>query len=231
MHSHRKISRIILLSVIVASVVLAQLSLEQMKSRRLCLDADELFSEGTSYAKNKKYHKAIDKFTKTIRLCPEYALAYFKRAMAYDALQFYKNASSDYTKTIKINPRHYKAFNKRGVTYHKIGKIDQAIRDYSESIKIFPRYCTALKNRSIAFCKKKMIKEAFLDLDRVASIDPSDDDIKLLRAKTHIDAGNFLRAVTDFNRIIEMNPDNIESWIEPGDVMFKIGMLNQHIYE
>ncbi len=68
-------------------------------------------------AKVEGYWKAIDDYTKAIKLNPQDAAAYYNRGIAYDDLGEYQKAIDDYTKAIELAPQDASAYYYRGIAY------------------------------------------------------------------------------------------------------------------
>jgi len=94
------------------------------------------------YAKKEEFPQnikaAIRDWTETIKLRPNYSIAYYNRACAYSALDNSEEAIKDYTEAININrdwgairPAH--AYYKRGVLYRALGKSEAANEDFREA--------------------------------------------------------------------------------------------------
>jgi len=81
------------------------------------------------------FNIAIDDFTNAIKINPNFAEAYTKRAAVYDRLIKYDLALSDYSALIRINQDDIEAYKKRGSIYYKKREYDKAIADFDQAIK------------------------------------------------------------------------------------------------
>jgi tetratricopeptide (TPR) repeat protein len=70
-------------------------------------EAKEWFDKGVEDYNNGSYDKAIEWFTKSIELDPEYANAYYNRGIAYDKKGLYDEAIKDREKARELNPEKY----------------------------------------------------------------------------------------------------------------------------
>lgn len=59
----------------------------------------------------KEYETAIDYFTQTIDINPEYADAYYNRGFAFELLKDVENSRRDYKKTLELSPNYEKAID------------------------------------------------------------------------------------------------------------------------
>ena len=76
--------------------------------------ANKLYKKGLLSAKNENYKEAFDYFTDAIKLNPNFAEAYLKRAIVRYKAKIYQNLWSDYDMAIKLKPDYGEAYYERG---------------------------------------------------------------------------------------------------------------------
>ena len=108
----------------------------------------------SSLDKEGKITEAIDHYNEAIRLKPDYAYAYNKRASLYVRLGQYQLAINDYNEAIRLKPDYANAYNNRGSAYSRLGQYQLAIKDYNEAIRIKPDYTLVYKNRALSYFKQ-----------------------------------------------------------------------------
>ncbi|MGQ9454355.1 MAG: tetratricopeptide repeat protein [Armatimonadota bacterium] len=106
---------------------------------------------GTVYLGLQKYRKAIENFTKAIRLNPNNAKAYALRGSAYIQEYQLDRAIKDYTKAIQLNPIFALAYSSRGDAYRMKDEYSRAINDYSMAILLDPNNCGARYGYDLAY--------------------------------------------------------------------------------
>ena len=97
------------------------------------------------------YQKAIDDYSRTIRLDPNEVEAFRKRGYAYNNIGLYKKAINDCNKTIKLDPTLALNFSNRGSVYNSIGLQQKAINDCTQAIKLDPKLPDAFFERGAAY--------------------------------------------------------------------------------
>lgn len=85
--------------------------------------------------KDKDPQKAVEAFSKAIKLNPAYVQAYTERAWTYGRLKDYKKEIEDYDKVIEIDPDYGDPYYARGQAYAALSLFKNAIKDYSKAIK------------------------------------------------------------------------------------------------
>jgi tetratricopeptide (TPR) repeat protein len=84
------------------------------------------------------YGKAIDGFTRALKLSPGMAEGYVARGMAYHASGDDEKALADLDQALELNPGIARAYNARGAIYRSRGRVDQALTEYGKSIQAQP---------------------------------------------------------------------------------------------
>ena len=77
--------------------------------------------------------KALEDYSRAIRLDPEDAEAYVNRGNILFKLSKFQRSINDYTKAISLNPTYYNAYNNRGVTFNRVGKYAESERDFAKA--------------------------------------------------------------------------------------------------
>ncbi|TBR15868.1 tetratricopeptide repeat protein, partial [bacterium] len=105
-----------------------------------------LFIPGSTFAETAKEYtqgynyldEAISEFTRAIENSPNYAGAYYNRAVAYIHKGNYDQAISDCTKAIELKPNYAEAYYFRGVAYGGKGNSVQEASDYARAAELKP---------------------------------------------------------------------------------------------
>lgn len=126
--------------------------------------AAKKFEEGNINYYQGYYQEAISKYTESIKLNPNFAVAYNNRGNAYAKLQNYQQAISDWTQAIKINPNYIEPYYSRGFIYSAdLPNYEQAIEDFTQVIKLDPNNVSAYAFRAYCYEKLGKISEAEKD--------------------------------------------------------------------
>jgi len=134
------------------------------------LKAREWFEKGYQYGLNQEYDKAIEAYTSTIALDPNYAFAYNNRGLAYVEKGQFDRAIENYNKAIALNPNDALAYDNRGFAYANKGQYDRAIADFNKALEINPNDARVYANRGGAFYLKGNIGRAISDLQKACDL-------------------------------------------------------------
>jgi tetratricopeptide (TPR) repeat protein len=137
-------------------------------------------SEGIIAIKNHEYNRAIQIFTRAIKIYPEDANHWSNRGVVYLLLGEYQMALSDLNRAIEIsntiNSDKQKMrdlagyFKNRGIINERIGEYDKAILDYDRSIEITPSDSGLYSNRALVYHKKSKYVESIDDYNKALEI-------------------------------------------------------------
>ncbi|GAB0198124.1 protein unc-45 homolog B [Grus americana] len=105
-------------------------------------DPIQLKEEGNKYFQASDYEKAVQSYTRAIKLNKDKALQavlYRNRAACFLKKEEYAKAASDASRAIDINASDIKALYRRSQALEKLGKLDQAFKDAQKCATIEPR--------------------------------------------------------------------------------------------
>ena len=119
------------------------------------------------------YDDAIQECNKAIHLDPEFAQAYFWRAVAYYQMAKYTSAITDCSQAIKLDTHLVEAYITRALAYCAGGQYDLAITDCNTAIEINSGMRgIAYLYRGYVHSRKGEHDLAIADRDRAIEIDP-----------------------------------------------------------
>lgn len=132
---------------------------------------------GRAYYGTNKYDRAIVDFDQAIKLDPNYASAFFSRAItraaaAYKNKSSYELAIQDYGEALRLNPRNAAAYLNRGSIYLHTDHYDRAVQDYSQAVQLDPKNSGAFLGRGIAHYNNNDYPQAIADFKITITLDP-----------------------------------------------------------
>ena len=93
-------------------------------------EAEKIYNSGLQFFKEKNYAQAVDAFTKTIGLKPNFDKAFFNRALSFIELNKSQEALADLDRTISMRPDSADyAYVQRATLEMKAGKNAEAEED------------------------------------------------------------------------------------------------------
>lgn len=117
---------------------LTENSIWQVWSRSGDAKVDGLFATGVEQMNHGQAQAAIDTFTEIIRLKPDFAEGWNKRATIYFLIGEYDKSLRDCDEVIKRNPLHWGALSGYGQIYLELDKPEQALAYFQRALAVNP---------------------------------------------------------------------------------------------
>lgn len=163
----------------------------------------------TDLIKNSKIDSAISILSKALVNFPSSRIIYYDLGIAYDSNKQYEEAIKYYEKAIEIEPTFLPAKRDIATCMNNLGAEKIKNGDLQESISL----CTqALSWDEDCWQAKKNLEMANFGLARIEQ-----------------SLGNLDKAQDYYNAILEINPNNIDSYIGLGDIFYRKGMYRDAI--
>ena len=141
---------------------------------------------GINDIRNGRFYSGIEHINKSLELKNDWAIPYFYRAVAYDALENYNEAMLDYTKAIQLDDKMTDAYYNRAriiLSRKDIEnpKIEKAVQDLEKALELDEKFIDALY--AMAAAKKKLgdYHAALVYLERLLQIQPDSVWAKALK--------------------------------------------------
>ena len=97
-----------------------------------------MLNTGSDLVNENKFYDAIDIFTKVIKLDPNWAEAWNKRATVYYIVGKFQKSQKDIDKVLKLEKRHFGALAGQGLVNIQLQNYEKAIKSYEKAQKIYP---------------------------------------------------------------------------------------------
>jgi tetratricopeptide (TPR) repeat protein/tRNA A-37 threonylcarbamoyl transferase component Bud32 len=192
--------------------------------------AVEFFERGVLYMR-KKPGKAIDDFTRAIKLDPKYAWAYTNRGNSLRRLGFDERALADYNQAIKLDPTQAAAHHNRGIIHIQRDQFDQAIADFTRCIRLNPKkpLPSAFSNRGVARMKKGDLDAAIDDFNKAIQMEPHRATHHYLLGRAWQRKGDLPATVKHFNQALRIDPKSSTIYYQRGRLYQKMDNLDAAI--
>lgn len=171
---------------------------------------------------NKNYDEAIIAFTKEIGLRNnKQAYYYLQRGKVYRSLKKNDEALADFSKVIELDPKFDIAYEERGSIFLEMKNYDKSIEDSTKSIAINPKSKKAYEIRALSLYGKNgptdlqaaedYKKHSALMIEssnRIIQTDSQNISAYLDRAKAYFSTSQYQSSISDFTKVIELDPKN-----------------------
>jgi tetratricopeptide (TPR) repeat protein len=111
------------------------------------------YERGNAFIRSGDMDRAIESFSKALRLNPNYADALTGRGLALCKKGDYENAMADLSEALYFDPRSANAYYYRGSIFSAQGNYSRAIADYDSSLRLHPDQKKVRDARELAMAK------------------------------------------------------------------------------
>jgi tetratricopeptide (TPR) repeat protein len=165
------------------------------------LTAQEWFERGFQ-AKDRK--QKIRFYTEATTLKPDFAEAFYNRALVRQDQGDLAGALNDYTDAIRLNSSFAEAFYNRGIVRQGQNDLRGARRDYTEAIRLNPGDGQAFYNRGVVRKYQGDIVGALRDYNEAIRLRPNHASTFYNRALIFRERRNHEAAIADFQKYLSL---------------------------
>ena len=101
-------------------------------------EIEALMARGIALMETGHVARAVAAFDDVVRLAPDFAEGWNKRATAFYLLDEYKASVRDIAETLKLEPRHFGALSGMGLIYMQTGSDAAALKVFGKALEIHP---------------------------------------------------------------------------------------------
>ena len=183
-------------------------------------------NRGTVYGVKNQHNKAIEDYTRAIKLRPDYAEAYNNRGIDCSNKGEYDRAIEDYAKAIALRFDYAEAYFNRGNAQAEKGDTNSALEDYSIALVLKPDYVDAYYNRGAVYLKTERFEEAITDYSKIIGLKPELAAAYTNRGIAYNRNGEVDKAIEDFHRAIQLKPEDYMAYSNRGVAYVDKGDFN-----
>lgn len=196
------------------------------KAINLDLNTKEVFkNRGNAYLQRKDFEKAIADFTKLIELDLNDASGYKNRGRIYlensNSPQAVNAAVRDFTSAIDLEPKDVEAYKLRSSAYMKLRDYDKAKADMDKIAAIEPNNVDVIIIQGEMFLADKQYEKATESLTKAIAVKPT-SKLYLDRANAYAAQKKYDVAVSDFSKVIELDPKNADAYNARGNAYLQL---------
>ena len=190
---------------------------------------------GKLHSNNKEWAQAEAAFTEAIKLNPECAEAYHRRAGCIYNAGKVKESLPDFDMAARLDPKNAEICKHRGLAYLKLLRVDQAMADLRHAQELDQDHPDLYrKAMSLAFAQRGYVKaqanrteEAIADMDEALRLDPTNAEVFDKRGSLHFNLKHFKEAATDFTEAIRLDPNQPVYFLHRGFAHEALGKKDQ----
>jgi len=186
-------------------------------SSMTALPAAEVWNnKGSELLLSGKYDESLLYFERAITLDQNFTSPWNNRGKALFALGRYNESVEAYDQAISINPDFAIPWNNKGEALFALGEYNKSIESYDQAIQIegfnpLFRFNKGMALLSMGSYNESNYNESILYFNDVLLFNPDDTMSLAKRGSALFALGEYTRSLDDFNRVIELDPENAEA--------------------
>lgn len=169
-----------------------------------------------------EYKTAIDDFTEAIKREPYKAEHYYDRSWTYYRLDENDFAIMDISKALELNPKNALYYHSKGEFEFWSGRYNEALFDITRGIELLPTKKKYLL-RADCYCELERYNEALADFNTAIELDNEYAIAYCRRGQLYEAMDKLELAENDYNKAIEICPDDYISLVELGYLKIQSG--------
>jgi tetratricopeptide (TPR) repeat protein len=180
-------------------------------------------ARGNLYRDSNKCAQAIPDYNEAIRLQPQRIQNYMSRALCQIAQSQFQNAVSDLDQVVSLDSSNVSGFAANALTVKARVNVQQAhlkeaVESLDRAISLAPKRAALYVTRGAVFERIAMADRAIADLDKAIELDQSNTNglaatAWTMKARMHLAAGDFDRAISDASESIRLEPNNAAHYL------------------
>jgi serine/threonine protein kinase/Tfp pilus assembly protein PilF len=196
------------------------------------MDAYNYFLKGRENYEKYYYNEARQFLEKTIKLDPNFAVAYLWLAWTYKMLGDTKAKNEAYEKAKTLSEKatdKERLYIDAGYAQEIEKNEDKRIRILKEIVKKYPKEKQAHYNLGIHFWNKKLFSDAISEYSKALELDPNYGSALNGLGYTYADMGNFEKAIEYFRKYASISPGDSNPLDSMAEIYFQMGKLDDSI--
>ena len=165
------------------------------------------FVKGLTYQNRRNYERAVEYYTKALRLNPQLIGAYNNRGNVYNSMGEHDCAIKDFTKAIQLRPDFADAYNNRGNAYDKKGNSDWAIKDFTKAIQLKSDLVEGYYNLGRIYHNSGDLNRAIGEYTKAINLKPDYIEAYYNRGLAYHNSGDPDPAIGEYSKAINLNPN------------------------
>ena len=174
-----------------------------------------------------RYKQAIEDYTNALAMEPDNVETLIRRGQAWYSLEKNENAVKDFKSAIKRDRGNDHALYHLALTRMDLGEDKLALRDIRRAIESSPRNVRYYGLYADILQKLGQHNGVIEALDRASLLDSTDPVTYQKRGNVHFQRRNFVNAISDFTRSLELNPGQPEVALARGQAFLKADQPKQ----
>ena len=185
--------------------------------------ANQHYITGSNFKEKQNYDKAIEYFTKAIKLTPNIATLYHERGFSWMMKEQIDKAICDFSKAIELENNFQKAYGERGICYFLKNDYSRSISDLTKAIQLNPSgelVYIIWHYLGEVYKEVKDNKQAIECYNHAIRIKPDYAEAWCGKGSTYYSKNEPEKALQCLDKAIHIKPDYEKAWFVKGFIYY-----------
>lgn len=187
------------------------------------------YNLGIVLSKLNRFKDAVEAYEYAVAIDEGFSSAYFNMANALMSLDRYTEAIEAYKITIQREGASAETYYCIAEAYEKLEQYELAIRYFRKAAKIDPFYAEAWFGIGYCLSMQEKYHEAIHFINKALKFNVENADYWLTLAISESKVGNIVSSQGAFEEASQLNPSNVEVWLEWSWIYYEQGDYNRAI--
>lgn len=195
-------------------------SIGPKRTETILLTAHDNHLEARRFLDLKDYNKAIDYYSKALKIDSTYCKSYWDRGYCKSKISDLEGAIQDYTTAMTMchDSLKFKLYTNRALIYKQTKDYQKSLSDFNKSVQLAPKNKWAWFERGyLKYYELSDYNGAISDLSQAIKLDPSQPRFYHIRALTYYYKKSYKSCVKDMDKAIELAPQAAQYYFDRGD--------------
>ena len=202
-----------------------------MSSSDLKEQIHQLWQQANLQRRNGQWPQAVDAYSRILKMAPNFAPAYVERGLLVQEMGDPEKAMQDFEAALQIEPHYGMAYYGRGWARHARGDYAGELQDALKGLQLDPQNA-GMYYRRIGSANQglQQFQEAINAYNEALRLNSDrDEGTTFNRGRCHFEMKEYQKALVDFNRCLELDPDWAWAFAARAHVHLVLGNLKQAI--
>lgn len=182
---------------------------------------------GNVFYDQRRFAEAEPLFLRAVELNPRDTVTPFYLSFANNELKRYQEAERWARRATEVRPQEYYGYYLLGVSHSRRQQYQQAAAAYQKAIELSPQTATLYYDLGQVYLVENRYRDAAATLQRGAPLEPQNMALQLSYALALQRAARFDEAVTQYRKILQLNPQLTGPHSNLGLVFYLTGDIGQ----
>lgn len=188
---------------------LALLSIPLMNNAQ---NARQYLKTGLTFSEAGNYKDAVDQFTRSLEIDPEYLQSYLERARAYEAMNELQQAADDLQRALSFEQKKESLYYEAARLNYLLSNYDNALELISRSLELKSNYEPAFRLQCLVLLATGDYSGALISINKALALKDSPEN-NFYRGQVSENMKNYDQAETDYSKAISKNNKYTEAFL------------------